>query len=83
MAEIAGTSVRRMQETFADYVGSSPSATLLDIRLDRAHAELAAGGSGVTVTDVAFRWGFSSPSRFATAYRKRYGTAPAETLRQR
>ncbi|WP_374229877.1 AraC family transcriptional regulator [Rhodococcus sp. F64268] len=81
MAEIAGTSVRRMQETFADYVGSSPSATLLDIRLDRAHAELAAGGSGVTVTDVAFRWGFSSPARFAAAFKKRYGMTPSQALR--
>lgn len=81
MAEIAGTSVRRMQETFADYVGSSPSATLLDIRLDRAHTELAAGGSGVTVTDVAFRWGFSSPARFAAAFRKRYGITPSRALR--
>lgn len=81
MAQIAGTSVRRMQETFADYVGSSPSATLLDIRLDRAHTELAAGGSGVTVTDVAFRWGFSSPARFAAAFRKRYGITPSRALR--
>ncbi|MGX6509742.1 AraC family transcriptional regulator [Rhodococcus sp. SJ-2] len=82
MAEIAGTSVRRMQETFAEYVGSSPSAVLLDIRLDRARVELAAGDSGLTVADVAFRWGFSSPGRFAAAFKKRYGTTPSAMLRQ-
>ncbi|MEE2058638.1 AraC family transcriptional regulator [Rhodococcus artemisiae] len=81
MAEIAGTSVRRMQETFADYVGNSPSAVLLDIRLDRARTELAAGDSGLTVAEVAFRWGFSSPGRFAAAFKKRYGTMPSRMLR--
>ena len=68
MAEIAGTSVRRLQEAFSEYVGSSPSACLRDIRLDRAHADLAAGG--ITVADVAFRWGFSHPGRFAAAFRR-------------
>lgn len=79
MAEIAGTSVRRLQEAFSEYVGSSPSACLRDIRLDRAHADLAAGG--ITVADVAFRWGFSHPGRFAAAFRKRYGVTPTEVLR--
>lgn len=79
MAEIAGTSVRRLQEAFSEYVGSSPSACLRDIRLDRAHADLAAGGT--TVADVAFRWGFSHPGRFAAAFRKRYGVTPTEVLR--
>lgn len=79
MAEIAGTSVRRLQEAFSEYVGSSPSACLLDIRLDRAHADLAAGG--ITVADVAFRWGFGHPGRFAAAFRKRYGVTPTEVLR--
>lgn len=79
MAEIAGTSVRRLQEAFSEYVGSSPSACLRDIRLDRAHADLAAGG--ITVADVAFRWGFGHPGRFAAAFRKRYGVTPTEFLR--
>ncbi len=79
MAEIAGTSVRRLQEAFSEYVGSSPSACLRDIRLDRAHADLTAGG--ITVADVAFRWGFGHPGRFAAAFRKRYGVTPTEVLR--
>lgn len=79
MAELAGTSVRRLQEGFAEYVQRTPTATLRDIRLDRARADLAAGSA--TVTDVAARWGFSSPSRFAAAYRGRYGRSPSEDLR--
>ncbi|GES40616.1 transcriptional regulator, AraC family [Rhodococcus aetherivorans] len=83
MAELAGTSVRRLQEAFAHFVGRSPSACLLDIRLDRAHADLVAGAGAVTVADVAYRWGFSHPGRFAAAFKRRYGTTPAEVLRGR
>lgn len=79
MAEIAGTSVRRLQEAFVEYVGSSPSACLRDIRLDRARDDIAAGAT--TIADVAYRWGFSHPGRFATAFRKRYGVTPGSMLR--
>ncbi|MEE3851590.1 AraC family transcriptional regulator [Gordonia sp. LSe1-13] len=81
MAAIGDTSVRRLQEAFADYVETSPTRALADIRLDRAHAELARGAT--TVADAASRWGFSSPSRFAAAYRRRYGSSPSHTLRGR
>jgi AraC-like DNA-binding protein len=30
---------------------------------------------------VAARWGFSSSSRFAAAYRRRYLTSPSEVLK--
>ncbi|MFF0814631.1 AraC family transcriptional regulator [Rhodococcus sp. NPDC003318] len=79
MAEVAGTSVRRMQETFAQHVGAAPFACLLDIRLDRARRDLTSGA--VTVADVAFRWGFGHPGRFAAAFRSRYGVTPAELVR--
>ncbi|MFI8772822.1 AraC family transcriptional regulator [Gordonia sp. NPDC062954] len=79
MAAIGGTSVRRLQEAFAQFVESSPTRALTDIRLDRAHADLERAGG--TVADAAARWGFSSPSRFAAAYRRRYGASPAQTLR--
>lgn len=51
-------------------------------RLERAHADLIVSetGSGVRVIDIAHRWGFSHPGRFATAYRHHYGEAPAATL---
>ncbi len=34
-----------------------------------------------TVSDVAATWGFSSVSRFAAAYRRRYGRSPSEARR--
>ncbi|WFR74437.1 AraC family transcriptional regulator [Prescottella defluvii] len=79
MAELAGTSVRRLQEGFREYVGRSPTQCLLDIRLDRAHTDFAQYGQAVTVAEVAARWGFSHPGRFSAAYRRRYGKLPSES----
>ncbi|MBS46030.1 MAG: AraC family transcriptional regulator [Nocardioides sp.] len=76
MAELAGTSVRRLQEGFQRWLATTPSAYLVDVRLQRARADLRADGS-LGVSDVAARWGFSSASRFAAAYRRRYGVPPS------
>jgi AraC-like DNA-binding protein len=35
----------------------------------------------VTVTEIARRWGFASPSQFAARYRDSYGVPPSRTLR--
>ena len=37
----------------------------------------------MTVTAVAYRWGFPSPSRFTAYYRQAYGVTPNQTLRRR
>jgi transcriptional regulator GlxA family with amidase domain len=62
---------------------TTPMAYLRRARLDHAHRDLlqASPGDGTTVTTVSYRWGFSSPSRFAQHYRAAYGIAPFETLR--
>jgi len=38
-------------------------------------------GAGKPVTAVCYRWGFSSPGRFASAYHREYGVNPSRTLR--
>ena len=81
MAEVAGVSVRRLQEGFQEYVGMSPMACLRDIRLVRTYEELVNAHDSATVTDIANRWGFSHPGRFAAAYRRKYGISPSESLR--
>lgn len=76
MAATTGASVRRMQESFRDAVGCTPTRYLLDVRLQRAHAELTTDPT-TSISDIAATWGFSSASRFAAAYRRRYGEPPS------
>jgi len=47
-------------------------------RLERAHDLLTGHGTRLTVTEVASRSGFDSPSSFSRAYRSRYGASPRE-----
>ncbi len=82
VARTVGLSVRALHAGFRRELDRSPKQYLQQVRLERAHADLAAAqpGSGVRVIDVAHRWGFGHPGRFATTYRHHYGEAPAATL---
>jgi AraC-like DNA-binding protein len=51
-------------------------------RLQRAQHLLLGPGSELTVTAVASRSGFDSPSSFSRAYRTRFGVAPREDRRR-
>ncbi|GAA1234967.1 hypothetical protein GCM10009676_18500 [Prauserella halophila] len=77
MAAVADTTVRRLQEGFRRWVGTTPTEYLTGLRLRRAHADLV-GPAAPTISDVAARWGFSSASRFAAVYRARYGKPPSQ-----
>jgi AraC-like DNA-binding protein len=77
MAEVAGVSVRRLQEGFREHVGTTPREFLRDVRLDRVRAELTSGDPPASVTDAALRWGFTHTGRFAADYRRRFGTSPS------
>lgn len=79
LAQLAGVSVRRLQQAFREHVGTTPFAHLHDVRLQRIHDDLAHGRGG-TVTDVALSWGVSHLGRFAAAYRSKYGELPSQTL---
>lgn len=82
LAALARVSVRRLQESFREYVGMSPMAYVREVRLERVHEELRAGApDGTSVTEVAWRWGFAHPGRFAARYRERFGETPSATLR--
>jgi AraC-like DNA-binding protein len=79
LAELAGVTDRALQLAFQKEVGTSPAAYVRGVRLDRVHAELSSAAGHATVTEVAARWGFLHPSRFAQQYRERFGTLPSET----
>lgn len=83
IAAAAEVSRRAIQLAFRRHLDTTPTAYLRRVRLDLAHAELIAGSpADLTVTEVAYRWGFSSPSRFAERYRTAFGCSPSETLRR-
>ncbi len=84
IAVACGVSSRTVQVAFRRHLDTTPTAYLRKVRLDLAHAELLAAspGSELTVTEVAYRWGFSSPSRFAERYRAEFGHPPSEMLRR-
>jgi AraC-like DNA-binding protein len=84
IAAASGVSRRAVQLAFRRHLDSTPTAYLRRVRLDEAHRELSAAdpAGDLTVTEVAYRWGFSSPSRFAERYRVAFGCSPSETLRR-
>jgi AraC-like DNA-binding protein len=83
IAAAAHITLRAIELAFRRHLDTTPSAYLRRVRLDHAHQQLCAAspGDGVTVTGIATRWGFASPSRFAASYRDTYGVLPSHTLR--
>ena len=84
IAAAACVTVRALQLAFRRELDTTPTAYLRTVRLARAHRELVdADLSQETVTAVAYRWGFSSASRFSAYYRETYGVSPKQTLEYR
>jgi AraC-like DNA-binding protein len=85
VAEIAAASnvtIRALQHAFRRHLGVTPTGYVRRVRLQQAHRELLSAdpATGVTVTDIAARWGFFHPGRFAQYYRDTYGHPPSRTL---
>lgn len=82
LARVGCMSVRSLHASFQQALGESPMSYLRRLRLDHVRAELLRSDAGeVRVTDVAMKWGFFHPSRFAQQYRDRFGELPSATLR--
>ncbi len=81
VADAVHMSTRGLQYAFRRALDTTPADQLRRARLDGAHRELLHGRAS-TVGQVARRWGFAHPSRFAAAYRNAYGVVPMETLRR-
>lgn len=73
---------RALQLAFRRHLQVTPMEYVRRVRMDCAHHDLsvASPGDGTTVTDVAYRWGFSNPGRFAQQHRDEYGVTPSELL---
>ncbi|MEV0042465.1 helix-turn-helix domain-containing protein [Nocardia rhamnosiphila] len=67
---------------FRGALGEIPHQYLLRIRRERVHRELLAAEptDGRTVSEIAMRWGFFHPGRFASRYKVIHGAMPSATL---
>jgi AraC-like DNA-binding protein len=82
IAAAANVTIRALQHTFRRHLGTTPMAYVRQVRLQQAHQELLAADptTGATVTEIAARWGFYHPGRFAQYYRDTYGRTPHQTM---
>ena len=83
LARYAGCSYRTLQTAFNDAFGMSPIAYVKFVRLTLAHDDLRRAGDGVSVRDVAAKWGFTHMGWFSKCYVEQFGVLPSQTLRSR
>lgn len=83
IAREVGVATRTLHLGFQKHRNYSVSEFLRDERLQHARKALVtAKQNNLSVTDIAFSYGFYHLSKFAVAYRKKFGEKPSET-RQR
>ncbi|GAA3669033.1 AraC family transcriptional regulator [Arthrobacter ginkgonis] len=82
VAAAVGISPRQLHAAFAEFLDTTPSQLLREIRLERARALLQdpSGAHRLTVAAAATGSGFSHLGRFSAYYLQRYGEAPSATL---
>jgi AraC-like DNA-binding protein len=80
IASAAGCSVRSLQAGFRRFRDTTPMAAIRQARLAAVRDALRAAAPGDTVTDLAVRFGFTHPGRFAQAYRAAFGESPRASL---
>jgi AraC-like DNA-binding protein len=80
LAMASGLSKRTLHRVVSREFGLPPIALSRRMRLLEVRAELETPGPGTTVTDAAFRLGFTHLGRFAGEYAREFGERPSETL---
>jgi transcriptional regulator GlxA family with amidase domain len=83
IAEAAGCGVRALQTAFYRFRGTTPMRVSQQARLEQARAEILRPGQMQSLARIAAEYGFSSPTRFAQSFRRKYGVYPSEILRDR
>jgi AraC-like DNA-binding protein len=82
LAAVTGVSIRTLSRGFSERWGMGPMAFLRTQRLEAAYRELlGAAPCQASVTEVAFRYGFTHLGEFAGRYKRAFHESPSETLR--
>ncbi len=80
LSAATGVGARTVQLDFQREHGCTPMAFLRDRRLQRSHLLLSRPREGTTVTEAAYRCGFTHLGRFSSVYRQSFGERPSDTL---
>lgn len=76
VSEAVGLSHRQLDRLFAQFVRKTPVLYYRDIRLDRARGLVTQ--TNLSMSEIAYASGFSSPVHFSRAYKERFGLAPSK-----
>lgn len=77
LAQHTNCGERALFAGFRRYRNATPMSVLRDIRLDNAYSDLQDGAC--SVTECAFKWGFSNLGRFSKLYSEKHGEKPSQT----
>lgn len=78
--QVAGVSKTKLYEQFQQHYGISPIAFLKKHRLQQIYKILSAPtAQEISISALAYDWGFSHLSRFSQDYREEFGENPSET----
>jgi transcriptional regulator GlxA family with amidase domain len=69
-------------EAFMHANAGTPLTILQQARLEQARTGMLRAGQMQSLARIAAEYGFSSPTRFAQSFRRKYGVYPSEMLRE-
>ena len=78
LAKIAGLNEHQLKAGFKEIYGNSVFAFLLEHKLD--HARVLLDTMKYQVNEVAFQTGYTNPSHFIAAFKKKFGVTPKKYL---
>lgn len=83
LLKVCGCSRSVLFAAFKNAFGCTPMKFLTEQRLQSARKELVRTTPESSVSKIAMNCGFNDLSRFSSAYKKRFGELPSETLRKK
>lgn len=81
IADAHWISVRSLHLAFSES-GTSVARWIREQRLERCRRDLVNASGSTTVTEVAFRWGFTDTSHFSRAFKREFGVPPIAVMRR-
>ena len=78
IADMVGLSGRQLERLFRKYLGTTPKAYYIGLRLEKARELLF--HTNMSLSEICFACGFNSQTHFSKSYRARYGVAPSRDV---